>query len=406
MRSKLLHSRMQLTSILFLIGMIIVASNLRSSITSVGPLIGTIRIDTGMSSTTIGLLTTLPLLAFGVFSTIAPKLGRKYGNETVVFLALLTLTLGILLRSFGTVFALFTGTILMGLSIAICNVLILTIVKEKYPEKIGMMTGLFTTSMSSAAALASGISIPLAHNFNLGWEKSLGIWALASAAALIAWLPQLRRQTKKITISRQRGTSIWRSTLAWQVMLFMGFQSSIFFCMVAWLPEILASRGVDIQMAGWMLTIMQFTGLPATLLIPIVAARLVNQKSIVIGITLLYVTGFCGTYFLQNLGIIIFCMFLLGIAQGAGISLCLTLFGLRTKNAQDAAELSGMAQSGGYLLAAIGPLLMGFLYDVTGNWMPAFLMFSILIFALMIFGLFAGRNQTVFQSFERVKLRA
>src|SRR5690606_29928813 len=129
---------------------------------------------------------------------------------------LLTLTTGILLRSFGTVFALFTGTILMGLSIAICNVLILTIVKDKYPEKIGVMTGLFTTSMSSVAALASGISIPLAHNLHLGWEKSLGIWALASAAALIAWLPQLRNQTKKITISRQRKTSIWRSPLAWQ----------------------------------------------------------------------------------------------------------------------------------------------------------------------------------------------
>ena len=392
-------------NVLFVIGLIFVAFNLRSSITAVGPLISSIRTDTGMSNTSIGMITTLPLIAFGLFSTIAPRFGRKFGNETVVFVALLILTMGILFRSTGMVITLFIGTALLGLGIAICNVLIPGIVKDKYPEKVGLMTGMYTTSMSVMAALASGVSIPLAHGFNLGWEKALAVWAIMSGFAVILWLPQLRKQNKAIKVPTLAKSSIWRSPLAWQVTLFMGFQSSIFYCIIAWLPEILTSRGVDIPTAGWLLTFMQFASLPATLLIPVLASRLRSQKIIVVGITVLYLVGFTGLYFGGNLVVITFYMLLFGVAQGSAISLSLTLFGLRTENAHDAANLSGMAQSGGYLLASISPLFMGLLFDTFHTWTPALLVFLFLTIAMVIAGIGAARNQYIFHK-EPIKLRA
>ncbi|MCL7748338.1 CynX/NimT family MFS transporter [Halalkalibacter alkaliphilus] len=391
--------------LVFLIGLMLVAFNLRSSITAVGPLISTIRIDTNLSNSVIGLLTTLPLLAFGAFSILAPKIGRKWGNETTVFIALLILTMGILFRSTGMVFALFFGTAMLGLGIAICNVLIPGIVKGRFPEKMGLMTGIYTTSMALMAAFASGVSIPLAQGFNLGWEKSLAVWAILAGVAVLAWIPQLRKQKSPAQVSQSPNSSIWSSKLAWQVTFFMGFQSCIFYCIIAWIPEILVSRGIDIPTAGWLLTLTQIVGLPATLLVPILAGRLSNQKGIVLGIALLYTVGFLGIYLGGSLGLMSVYMMCLGVAQGAGISLSLSLFGLRSQNAYDAANLSGMAQSAGYLLAALGPLLMGLFFDLFQSWSPAFLLFFVMIFAMGISGVHAGRAQFLFQS-EPEKLRA
>ncbi|KHF40150.1 MFS transporter, partial [Halalkalibacter okhensis] len=267
------------------------------------------------------------------------------------------------------------------------------------------MTGIYTMSMALMAALASGVSIPLAQGLNLGWEKSLALWAILSGGAVLAWIPQLRKPKRIAQVSHSPSSSIWSSKLAWQVTLFMGFQSCIFYCIIAWIPEILVTRGIDVPMAGWLLTLTQVVGLPATLLVPILAGRLSNQKGIVLGIAFLYAAGFLGIYVGGSLGFISVYMMCLGVAQGAGISLSLSLFGLRSQNAYDAANLSGMAQSAGYLLAALGPLLMGLFFDLFHSWSPSFFLFFAMILAMGVFGVQAGRDQVLFQS-EPEKLRA
>ncbi len=387
--------------VFFLIGIIFVSFNLRPSITAVGPLISSIRSATGLSSTTIGLLTTLPVLAFGVFSVLAPKLGRKYSNEVVIFISLLVLTIGVLLRSAGSVLFLFLGTTLLGLGIASCNVLIVGVIKDRVPKKIGLMTGIYTMTMSLMASLASGTSIPLAKYFAHDWEKTLAVWAILAALALILWLPQLKHRTKRENKRRRESVPIWRSSLAWQVTLFMGFQSSIFYSSIAWLPEILISKGIDYSLAGWMLTFMQLMGLPGNFLIPLLAVRLSNQRGIVAGIVVLYILGFAGIYLSSHLLIFTLAMFFIGIAQGAGISLALTMFGLRTKTSEAATDLSGMAQSGGYLLAALGPLFIGFLFDLFHSWTPALFLFGCFIIGLFITGLLAGRDLYVHEQEEK-----
>ncbi|MFO1443179.1 MFS transporter [Bacillus sp. Bva_UNVM-123] len=379
-----------------MIGIIFVAFTLRPAITAVGPLVGEIRADTGISNGAAGLLTTLPLLAFGLLSPFIPKISRQLGNEWSILLGLIILSLGLLIRSTGLIIFLFMGTVLIGSGIAICNVLLPGIVKGNFPRKVGLLTGVYTLSMGLWAGLAPGLSTPLAINLQLGWQISLAVYVLLLFIAIIIWLPQLKRNVHKthhnITHSH---SSLWFSAIAWQVTFFMGLQSFVYFSITAWLPEILISYGFSIASAGWMVTLMQFSGLPANFIIPVLADRLQHQKGIALAIGLLCIIGLLGLLYGSSPFVIIICIIMIGIALGAAISHSLTLIGLRAVNARQASELSGMAQSVGYMLAAIGPFVIGFLFDLFHTWtLPLIL----LIFASVLFtiaGIGAGRNQYV-----------
>ncbi|MDQ0272476.1 CynX/NimT family MFS transporter [Cytobacillus purgationiresistens] len=381
---------------LFILGIIVVAFNLRPAITSIGPLISSIKEDIGLSNGTAGLLTTLPLIAFAIISPFAPKIANKLGSEMAVLIGLMILGSGIMLRSSGILIFLFSGTIFIGLGIAICNVLLPSIVKEKYPLKVGLMTGVYTLSMGICAGLAPGLSISLV-NIALDWQSALSMWAVLTLLAIFLWLPHVKRKSrtqKKATIQTSI-SSLWGSPLAWQITLFMGLQSLIFFSFCAWLPEILTSRGLKLETAGWMLTLMQYAGLPTSFIIPIIATRLSHQKGIALGIGTLMIAGLTGVFFSSSLSFIIISIILVGLALGAAISHSLTLISLRAINAKQAADLSGMAQSFGYLLAAAGPFLIGLLYDLFHSWT---IPLALLIVAAIIFtfaGIGAGRDQFV-----------
>ncbi|PLT31647.1 CynX/NimT family MFS transporter [Peribacillus deserti] len=384
---------------LLLIGIIFVSFNLRAAITSVGPLISFIRTDTGISNGMAGMLTTLPLISFAILSIYAPKLGRKLGNEMMVFLGMAALMAGILLRSTGTSIALYTGTAIVGIGIAIANVLLPSIVKDKFSHQVGLVTGAYTSCMGFFAALGSGLSIPLAEGMHLGWQKSLTVWAFLVAAALLIWLPQVRSSSaKKVHKASNHVPSlknIWRSKIAWQVTLFMGLQSFLFYSTIAWLPEILIRNGLSTSLSGWMLSIMQLASLPLTFFTPVLADRFRSQKGIVVVIGILYLSGVLGLLIRDSLLLTVCSIVLIGFAQGSSISLALTLIGLRAVNAQQAGELSGMAQSIGYFLAAVGPFVIGIIMDVSPTVTIPLLIFGLIILMMVISGIGAGRNETV-----------
>ncbi|MEC1354673.1 MFS transporter [Bacillus sonorensis] len=390
--------RNRINNILLITGIIFIAFNLRPSITSVGPLISSIRTDLDMTNGMAGFLTTLPLLSFAFLSPVAPKLGQRLGNERTLWIGLVVLLIGILLRSYGETFTLFAGTALIGIGIAICNVLLPSLIKHKYPEKAGIMTSFYTTSMSIFAALASGISIPLSHGLQWGWSASLMVWAGLAFLAILIWVPQLRyHDTANRTVSlKTDGQTVWRSKIAWQVTFFMGIQSFLFYCTIAWLPEILKSHGMSMSLSGWMLSLMQFASLPSTFLTPVLAGRFRDQKSIVLGLGILYLAGMTGLLYGGNAALLTLWVVLIGVGQGSSISLALTLIGLRSENAHQAAALSGMSQSAGYLLAAIGPSFVGFLYDHTHSWNGPILLFIAALIALIGTGLGAGRNLYIY----------
>ncbi len=380
-----------------ILGIVLIALTMRSPLTSVGPLVGSIRESLGLSNAAAGLLTTLPLLAFALLSPFAPILARRFGVERTLLYALVLLMAGIAIRSLSATASLFIGTALIGLAIAACNVLIPSLVKRDFAHQVGLMTGVYSVSMNLCGAIASGMSIPLARNLGFGWNGALAIWGILVLLVALFWLPQARTSRASAgtaTSGASKRRSLWRSPLAWMVTIFMGTQSLLFYVLIAWLPEIMTSRGLDEDSGGWMLSLFQIAALPVAFIVPIVAGRMKNQRLLVIIMTVLLFVSLGGLYFGGNAFISLWTV-LLGIGGGCAFSLAMIFLSLRTKDAFDSASLSGMSQSVGYLLAATGPILFGLLHDITASWNPPLLLLLGVSTLLLLAGWGASRNRTV-----------
>ncbi|MFK7772851.1 MAG: CynX/NimT family MFS transporter [Saprospiraceae bacterium] len=380
-------------NVLLIIGILFIAINLRSPLASVGPLIEDIRAATGLSNGFLGLLTTLPLIAFGIISTLTPLFTRRFGIGGTLLGAMLLLTIGIGIRSISWVPALYLGTLLSGIAIAFGNVLLPSLTKRNFESNSGLITSLYSSMMAVGAALAAGISVPLAHDFRLGWRGSLGVWAILSLIALLVWLPQLFR-LKKSTSSRSYLKTMKKlssSRTAWQVALFMGFQSLTFYVILAWLPAILQSRGYDASFSGWMLSLSQATAILGSLTIPFIAGKKKDQRSIVVILVIVEFIGLVGLLFPQ-LGWVAIWVSLIGFVMGASFGLSLLFIVLRSKDAESATELSGMAQSIGYFIAGTGPIIFGSVFDLTGNWTYPFILLFVVAILKLIIGMGVGKS--------------
>ncbi|MGG3468760.1 MFS transporter [Neobacillus pocheonensis] len=383
---------------LLIVGIILIAFNLRPAITSVGPLVGMIQEDVGLAHWSAGLLMSLPLLVFATMSPIVPKLANRLSNEMTLLIGLISLLVGIVIRSIPMTFFLFTGTLFVGVGIAIGNVLLPAVAKDKFPEKFGLMTSVYSTSMGLVASLASGLSVPLADGLNLGWQGALIVWGIPAFIAILAWVLLVKfnqgnqHSFKKVS---SHSNHIWRSPLAWQIAIFMGFQSFLFYVTISWLPEILHSHGMSMSTAGWMLSFSQLVGLPASFIIPVMAGRFRSQSWIAFMLNVCSLLGYLGLLWGSSYSIIIISIILIGIGLGGTFPLALSYIGLRARNASQAAELSGMAQSTGYILAAIGPMFIGFLYDKTHVWTIPIITLILTSGVVMVFGMLSGRNRYV-----------
>jgi MFS transporter, CP family, cyanate transporter len=389
--------RSRLHSFLLILGIMLLAANLRPALTGVAPLIGQIRAETGISNGVAGLLTTLPLLAFGLLSPIAPRVARRFGMERALLASLLVLAAGILLRWAGAVGALFLGTTILGAAIALANVLLPSLVKREFPAHAGLMTSVYSTSLGISAALAAGVSVPLAKLDGVGWQGALVVWALPALLAAVAWLPQLGRSDRPADPSARSSPGLrdlWRSPLAWQVTLFMGLQSLSYYVTLTWLPEILQEEGMGATRAGWMLGLSQAVAIVTMFLAPMIAERRPSQRGVVAVAVGVSGAGALGLLVAGSTASTLWVV-LLGLGQGATFSLALTFFALRAPDSGHAAALSGMAQSVGYLLAAGGPSLFGVLRDATGSWkVPLALLLTVTV-CLLIAGLGASRDASV-----------
>lgn len=389
----------QLYYVLLVAGIVLVAFNLRPAITSVGPVIGIIRDDIGLSNWSAGILTSLPLVAFAITSPLAPKMANRFSNERTLLLGLILLFIGISVRSISVIVLLFAGTLLIGLGIAICNVLLPGVIKEKFPQKVGLMTSVYSTAMGIFAASASGLSIPFAQGLGIGWQMALLVWAAPAVLGIAVWsyLSKNGRSRddadlKYVSASDNR---IWQSPLAWQVACFMGLQSFMFYVTISWLPEILHGNGLTMATSGWMLSFAQFVGLPASFIVPVAAGRFKSQRGIVLVMGLCALGGYGGLLVGESFAVMVVSTILIGITLSGSFALALTFLGLRARNSRHAAELSGMAQALGYTLAAVGPMFIGYLYDVTHFWtIPLITLLGVAVL-VMIFGMGAGRNRYV-----------
>lgn len=379
---------------LFVVGIALIAMTLRTPLTVVGPVIADVRESTGISNILAGFLTTIPLLAFALFSPFTSKIARRYGIERTLFASMFILAIGIIVRINFGVYGLLIGTFFIGIAISFGNVLMPSYLKLRFPLQIGLMMGLYSVSMNISAGLASGISYPLAQT-TFNWQGAFSFSLIFVILAIIMWLPQLKHHVPiTSTTTKTPALPLWRSPLTWAIALMMGLQSLLFYTTAAWVPEMLVSQGMTASEAGWTFSLMMLSQLPMTFLIPMIASNMSTHRAIVFGFSACYIIGFIGLY-MKWTSLAPLWMILLGLAGGASFSLVMMLFTLRTESIFASAELSGFAQATGYLLAAIGPTFFGFLYDFSGNWdIPAF---SFIIAAIVLFAsaLYASQQKTV-----------
>ncbi len=393
--------------------LLFVALNLRPAIASVSPVLGSIRRSDGLSPFEAGMLTTLPLVCFGLLALVTPRLVHRTGVGALLLGCLGGLAIGIALRSAPSVVTLYAGTLVIGVSVAVANVVMPGIVKKDFPGRVGLMTGLYTMALSAGPALAGASSVPLEQLLGGSWRLALGFWALPAALAAALWFP-MRRHDRPL--GRHEGPiprhdrpigphdggvpaeapvafeGVGRGDrVAWALTAYMGLQSLNFYVVLAWLPTVLHDRGTSLVTSGLLLALTSVAGIAAALVTPLVTHRMHDERVAVAVSTAALAVG-VGGLLLDTRGLDALWVVMLGIGQGSAVSLALMMMVVRAWSSTQATALSGMAQGVGYLLAAAGPVLAGAVFAATGGWTAPLAILLGLLVPQLASGLTAGHG--------------
>lgn len=370
-------------------GLLVVAANLRASLTGVGPVLGQVQADLQLAPAVAGLLNTVPLLAFAALSPLVPRLAARWGAERLLGAALVVLTLGIAVRWVPAAISLFGGTVLIGAAIAVGNVLLPSLIKRDFPTRVGLLTSAYATVMGGVAAVASGVAVPISQVAPGGWRTALACWIVLALVAVVLWLPQLRSARPGATVVGGHRLP-WRSPLAWAVTAFMGLQSLGFYVAVTWLPQVFQDNGADAATAGWLLFGYQAVAVATSLAVPAVLRWTRDQRWPAAASSAVLLAGYLGLLFAPGWGLI--WSVVLGLGGGACLVLALAFIGLRAHDATTAGALSAMAQSIGYLLAAAGPVIFGLVHTIGSGWAAPILLMCAAAAAQALVALAAGRG--------------
>ena len=395
-RARNLASRRHIA--LLVVGIVALAFNLRAAITSLPPVFPELSASLRLASAALAVLASVPVLCFGAFSAVAAPLSRRFGEERVLEAALALLAAGLLLRGALPGVMLFPGTVLACAAIAPMNVLLPSLVKRRNPDRAGLLIGIYLLSLSAGSILSSLIAVPVYRASGGSVRLTLGLWALPAIAAAVAWLPQRKYRTMPpgpadapldaapldaapldaapldaapLGGGSQPGRAgqlrVYRYALAWQVTVFLGLQSLTFYATLSWLPTMFRDRGATAVHAGTLLALMNLGGAVTALVIPVLAHRVPSQRGLMVAAIAASAAGLAGVWFAplaQSTAWIL----VLGLGQGAALSLAIYFTLARSPDPLVAASLSAFAQGTGYLVATAGPLAVGFLHTATGSW--------------------------------------
>lgn len=388
-------------SIFVMLGILFLALNLRGPFTSLAPVLSQVMEGLNLTSSAAGFLTALPLLTFALFSPLVTKISQRIGLEPSLLLGLVLITTGITLRSFGAIPTLYIGTVMIGLGIAIGNVLLPVVVKISFPTRIATVTSLYIFTMGIGSTLGSSLMVPFSEItlFTMtGWQLALLMNLVFPILALLIWLPKIRKRSSSADTNKQQDKPLpmkkmIRSSVAWQVTLALGLNSFTFYSLAGWLPQILNDLGYSEIDAGYIYGFLQFsTMVPGLLLLPFLAKSDNQQWLITLCASSVFV-GLIGLLYLPEFAI--FWVGLFGLANCSTFIIALSFVGLRTSSSSQAASLSGMAQGIGYALAATGPTLVGKLHAQTDSWSVPILLIASVAFACTIFAALAARDKKV-----------
>lgn len=378
------------------ISLFLVALSFRPAIVAVAPLLDQITAGIGLSASTGGLLLTLPVLCFGLIGPSAPIFARRFGLERTLGGVLVAIVVGSALRLWPTAPALFAGTAVIGAGIAVGNILLPVLIKRDFSGSVGMMSGLYTLSITGGAALAAGVTLPIAQAAGVNWNVALAAWgllALAGLASLIPGIVKARNRASRTALSSRAASRLLADPVAWIVTIFFALQSLNFYSMTTWIPTILISYGYSPAEAGVLLSLNSLVSILPAMVTPMLMTRMVRQSVLVLGLAALYAIALTGFILLPS-GAALW-VSVLGAGQGATLAYALTLIILRSPDTETAAQLSGMTQSWGYALAAVGPFALGAVFDITKTWTVPLVVLLLLVIPQAVMGFRAGLPRMV-----------
>jgi MFS transporter, CP family, cyanate transporter len=394
--------RARLERALLVVGVIALGFNLRGAITSLPPVFPELQDRLGLSGAAVSVLAATPVICFAVFSGFAAALARRLGEERVLLAAIIALAAGLVARGTAPSVLLFPGTILAGAAIAVMNVLLSSLIKRRWPERAGLLIGLYITALSVGAIVGSVVSVPLWQDTGGSLALTLGWLAAPAALAALLWLPQLkpvnsqpaggtgRADSGPSALSSRDRVAVHRHALAWQVMLFMGMQSLVYYATLSWLPSILRDRGESAAGAGDLLALTGVGNLAVSLVVPVIAHRMRTQHALVVPTVAAIAAGLAGLVY-APLGSAVAWALILGAGQNAALGLAIFFTAARSPDSATAASMSAFSQAAGYLLASAGPLGVGLLHAATGTWTASVAVLFGFTATLLLFGLLAAR---------------
>ena len=365
---------MKKQSLFFVLGIVLIGTVLRSPFTALPTILRDIAQGLGVEVSSLGILTSLPLLMFALFSAFASRLAQKIGLEHLFTYCLLLLTVGSVIRIFNLPL-LYLGTLIVGASIAIFNVLLPSIIQAKQPQKISFLTTLYVTAMGVSTAIASYLSVPITQASS--WKGLILVLSFLCLVTLLVWLPNHHNnhhlESKK---EKQVKENILKSKDVWAIIIFGGLQSLLFYTSMTWLPTMAISAGLSNSDAALLASIFSLISIPFSMTVPSLTTRLSDgHRQIMLAI--ISIAGMIGIAMLlypaNNFLYWLVVHLLIGTACSALFPYLMVCFSLKTSSPEKTAQLSGLAQTGGYILAAFGPALFGYSFELFQSWIPAVL---------------------------------
>ncbi|MEY4418250.1 MAG: hypothetical protein RIQ88_688 [Actinomycetota bacterium] len=378
------------------LALVFISLVLRPPVAAIGPLVPELLKFEGLDLLQVGLLTSVSVICFGLGAFAGPWLVKKFGLNQALMLVLVALVASMAFRLIGGFIFLFSCTVVIGLAIAIGNVLIPTVVREKFPQRIELITGIYVTLLAISASLAATIAVPTSDLFG-SWRGALALWIIPAVVAIIFWLPVTREKVERVEVTAEANNAsrkaVFRSPITWSIVGFFGLQSTGFYAILNWLPSLLVSRGMSELEAGGLLGLTTFVGVPTAFLISLVIKRFKSLSVISVIVSSFTLTGLSIIWLNHDL-IVLGCI-ITGFGFAATFPLSLTLIGTRASNASQTTQLSALSQGVGYLIAALGTFLFGELARITGTW-DLSLILMVSLTAIQIFtGYFAGRDRYI-----------
>ena len=375
---------------LVVLGIVVLAFNLRPAAVSVGPVLGEISAGLGMTTTQTGILTSLPVLAFAVFGALAPRLARVVGLHRLTLAALLCVVVGLAVRATVSSVPVFLALSLLALAgMASANVVLPSLVKLHFPDRIGLLTAIYSTALAIGLTAASVLTVPISEAYD-GWRSGLMAWAFTAAIAAIPWLALVAHDRRPTEQEGRIGLlDVARTRLGWLLALFFGLQSLQAYSIFGWFAELYQDAGFSPHTAGLLLGVITGVSIPLSFLIPSLVARVHDQTVILCALMACYPAGYLGLMLAPQEGALLWAV-LVGTGT-ATFPLILTLIGLRARTPAGTAALSGFAQSSGYLIAAVGPLGVGLLREASGGWTVPLAVLLVLTIPQLLIGLAVSR---------------